>query len=295
MSNHQEIMDLAKVLTGNEHLYTVQPFIKITGKTMLGLILERIVYWSDKSNDKRLKQLKIFYKSAKEWEEELGLSYAQITEARKKLESMGYIQTSKHKVNDAPTIHYYANIGAIKEAITQYYGVSSVDYANLDNSEIQELLNSEKPQAEVEESRKSIELQESEISSYNSTINSTKEIVPPPPKQKGQREITIPAFKVFVEITEYHAINAHWRSEMAQIVGEKPDDLEFWRRVIIGWTGKYSTKHNVEGMLDYYKRREIPGYQKSTPNGTYPANKSSPANLSPIDEARLERLKAGKE
>lgn len=108
--------------------------------------------------------------------------------------------------------------------------------------------------------------QESPNPESNPTKESKRETPAPIPKK--QREITIPAFKVFVEITEYHAINAHWRSEMARIVGDKPDDLEFWRRVIIGWTGKYPSKHNVEGMLDFYKRREIPGYRQS-PNGIH--------------------------
>lgn len=91
------------------------------------------------------------------------------------------------------------------------------------------------------------------------------------------RPIEIPSFKIFVEITEYRAITKHWQGEMARIVGDKPDDLAFWRKVVIGWTGKYPSKHNVEGMLDYYKRREIPGYNGNRDNGAArPANKSSP-------------------
>lgn len=71
----------------------------------------------------------------------------------------------------------------------------------------------------------------------------------------------IPAFKIYVEVTEYYSVSKHWRFEMGKVVGDKPDDLDFWRRVVIGWTGKYATKHNVQGMLDYYKRHEIPGEQ----------------------------------
>jgi DnaD/phage-associated family protein len=165
MSNHQDALDLARDLAGNDNLYSVQPFIKIAGDTLLGLFLERVVYWSDKSGNERLKQLRIFYKSAEEWEEELGLSYSQVTRARKELEKMGFIKTSKHKVNDAPTIHYYANMDAIKEAIIQYYS----GYANLDNSEIQESSISENDKVEIEETQETIEIQESEVSSYNSS------------------------------------------------------------------------------------------------------------------------------
>ena len=105
------------------------------------------------------------------------------------------------------------------------------------------------------------------LSSIVSSPKKESDREPPPPK--SQRAITIPAYKVFVEVTDYHAITKHWRGEMARIVGEAPDDLEFWRLVVIGWTGKYPSRHNVEGMLDYYKRREIPGYQKASTNGTH--------------------------
>jgi len=115
MSNHQEAIDLAKNLAGNDNMYSVQPFIKIAGDTLLGLFLERVVYWSDKSGNENLRRDRIFYKSAEEWQDELGLSYAQVTRARKELQDMGFIETSKHKVNNAPTIHYYANMDAIKD------------------------------------------------------------------------------------------------------------------------------------------------------------------------------------
>jgi hypothetical protein len=97
-------------------------------------------------------------------------------------------------------------------------------------------------------------------------ISNSTELEQPPPKirpdkKPKERPAVIPAYKVFTEITNYFPITNYWRNEMAAIVGELPEDLEFWRKVVIGWTGKYPSKHNVEGMLDFYKRREIPGYQ----------------------------------
>lgn len=162
MSNYQEVIDLAKVLTGNENLYSLQPFIKITGDTTLGLVLERIVYWSDRSANKELRRLKIFYKSAEEWEDEIGLSYAQVTLIRKKLEKMGFIQTSKHKVGGAPTVHYYANMIAIKEAVTLYCQDKNSEYANHNNVEIQEVSNSESSKLQIQQSS----------NSYNNSSNS---------------------------------------------------------------------------------------------------------------------------
>ena len=79
-------------------------------------------------------------------------------------------------------------------------------------------------------------------------------------EQKRESPPAIPSFKIFTEITGYFAITKHWQNEMARIVGCESDDLEFWSKVVVGWTGKYSTKHNIKGMLEYYERREIPGY-----------------------------------
>lgn len=122
------------------------------------------------------------------------------------------------------------------------------------------------------------------------------------PAGKGRSRLddkVIPAFKVYVEITDFYQITKYWRGEMARIVGDKPEDLEFWRQVVIGWTGKYQTRHNVEGMLDYYKRREIPGYQPkqkaSHTNGTgYTKRTKQPPIIpaSPDKQAQLGRLAA---
>lgn len=274
MSNHQEVTDLAKTLTGNENLYSVQPFIKITGDTLLGLFLERIVYWSDKSKSPRLKQLKIFYKTAEEWEDELGLSYAQVTRARKELEAKGFIQTSKHRVSGAPTLHYYANMGAIAEAVTLFYQRSNSGYTNINNPEIQEVSISEKPQ---------LEIQESEHSSYNSTYNSTKttskevgdksppvEVIKPDPPLRRARATTIPAVQVFVDITGKFVLNNAQIREIDEKVGRDPPALDRWRETVKAWQLAGNKINGISGMLDWFKKG-IPIYaQKNGANhGTY--------------------------
>lgn len=188
MSNYQEVIDLAQSLTGNKNLYHLQPFIKITGDSMFGLFLERVVYWSDRSGNKDLRQLKTFYKTAEEWQDEIGFSYAQVTTARKKIETMGFIKTSKHKIGGAPTLHYYANMDAIKDAIIKYYQ-ENCDYTNLDNLEIQEVSISENAKFQIQETPISIEIQETSISLNNSSNpnhNSRKRDVSNPEIKPGQ-------------------------------------------------------------------------------------------------------------
>lgn len=107
-------------------------------------------------------------------------------------------------------------------------------------------------------------------------------------KRGKERPPAIPAYAIFVEVTGYYGITNYWQDEMGRIVGPKPKDLDFWRKVVIGWTGKYSSKHNVEGMLDYYNRREIPGFSGN--NQTTP--KPTPPTKPPVNTEQYERLRA---
>jgi len=71
-----------------------------------------------------------------------------------------------------------------------------------------------------------------------------------------------PAVRVFHE-------NAHrfpaksWYSDIARIVGEAPDALEFWGKVVKAWVGIGWKPTNVMGMLEFYERHEIPSGKSS--------------------------------
>lgn len=141
------------------------------------------------------------------------------------------------------------------------------------------------PMNTIEHNQDERSYSETKKESLNQESNPSKESKRERPA-KNPRAPDSPAFKVFTEITEYYAVNTHWRNETARIVGEKPEDLEFWRKVVIGWTGKYPSKHNIEGMLDFYKRREIPGYQASgvIKNGTHQRHNQQPTGESLANE-----------
>jgi DnaD/phage-associated family protein len=70
-------------------------------------------------------------------------------------------------------MHYYANMDAIEAAVKAYYEGRSYDYANLEKVEIEESRISENDNLELEESLKSIEIQESASSSLNNSTNSS--------------------------------------------------------------------------------------------------------------------------
>lgn len=80
-----------------------------------------------------------------------------------------------------------------------------------------------------------------------------------------------PAFRVYTGITDYFKVNKHWREKMTVTVGETPENLSLWGRIVEAWTGKGYFAGNVKGMLDYFERREIPGqdYEKVRQNGQY--------------------------
>lgn len=78
-----------------------------------------------------------------------------------------------------------------------------------------------------------------------------------------------PAFKVYTGITNYYSINNHWRSRMAKEVGEQPGDLDRWGQVVEAWTGLGWFQGNVNGMLEYFRRKELPGRNGANSNGHY--------------------------
>ena len=83
-----------------------------------------------------------------------------------------------------------------------------------------------------------------------------------------------PALDIYRDIAHL-SIPECWRQEVVDTVGEKSTDLEFWGDVIKHYIGKYPNKANIIGMMDFYKRRELPGtnhngngYHEPEPNRT---------------------------
>jgi hypothetical protein len=66
------------------------------------------------------------------------------------------------------------------------------------------------------------------------------------------------AVGVFRQATGHYPPKS-WQSDIAQAVGNDEADLAFWHDVCKAWVGQGWKPRNVKGMLDYYRRREIPG------------------------------------
>ena len=86
---------------------------------------------------------------------------------------------------------------------------------------------------------------------------------------RSQLNPTAPAVQVYRGIAETTPVDAIC-SQIAGAVGTSETDLDFWRKVVTGYIAHGWNKYNVSNMLDFYKRREIPGNGRPPP-GQQPA------------------------
>jgi hypothetical protein len=100
--DQRQVYHLIERFAGQANVLTIpRLFIDWTGDHISALLLSQIIYWGSRTKDAD----GWFYKSAKEWEEELGISDYQLARATKKLQASGVI-TKLRKVQGAPTQHY---------------------------------------------------------------------------------------------------------------------------------------------------------------------------------------------
>jgi hypothetical protein len=115
------ILDIYPVLQGNgEQIAALfdrpvafhRPFVKVAGGVTGALMLSQAVYWSGRTRNSE----RWFYKSAKEWEEETGLTRREQETARKRLAHV--LQT---KLRGVPaTVHYRVDFDALCFALRDY-------------------------------------------------------------------------------------------------------------------------------------------------------------------------------
>lgn len=110
MSNQKEIINMIKSISGQANVLTIpRVYIELTGDHLSALFLSQCVYWSDRGRDGW------FYKSEKEWNEELGLSPYQVRRIREHLSD--FIEIDLRKANGAPTMHYKVKIELLTSSI----------------------------------------------------------------------------------------------------------------------------------------------------------------------------------
>lgn len=114
MSNYQAIRAIISQISGQENTVVVPKlFFKLTGDLTTAVLLNQIVFYSDKS--KRTDGF--FYKTYKEWEEEICLTERQVRYSTKKLIKEGLVETTLKKANGAPTVHYKLDYNKLVDSI----------------------------------------------------------------------------------------------------------------------------------------------------------------------------------
>ncbi|MGE7546078.1 DnaD domain-containing protein [Sporosarcina newyorkensis] len=103
MSFYEEMRRLLAQMSGHDRVITVPKiYVELTGDLAEAILLNQIVFYSDKS--KRTDGF--FYKTHRDWTEEVCLTERQIRHATKKLKEKKLIETKVLKANGAPTTHY---------------------------------------------------------------------------------------------------------------------------------------------------------------------------------------------
>jgi hypothetical protein len=263
-NNYQAILNLIKNISGQKNIISLpRIFLKVAGDVVVGLFLSQCVWYSDKggSHDGW------FFKSNKDWQEEIGLSYAQVKRATAKLEEMGVLQTKLKKAKGAPTTHYYIDMDALTKLI--------LDFLEIRQSEGVEIQESSKSQ-DIEESQKSITaltpastettLEEGASPARDYLTDVLEHSQKPDRAGVADPSQDIAAYmqttNEFIKI--YHDLTKLWpdtqvQKPLIQAIASKPDaDIALWEAVITAWLAHGWSKRNVMGMIEFYKRTEIP-------------------------------------
>ncbi|WP_144508203.1 DnaD domain-containing protein [Bacillus thuringiensis] len=114
MSNYQTIRTIISQISGQDNIVVVPKlFVKLTGDITTAILLNQIVFYSDKS--KRTDGF--FYKTYKEWKDEICLTERQVRYSTRKLVDRGLVETVLKKANGAPTVHYKLDYNKLVESI----------------------------------------------------------------------------------------------------------------------------------------------------------------------------------
>lgn len=138
----------------------------------------------------------------------------------------------------------------------------------------------------------------------NEFAEPVKTPAPPPEKKPTKRQKTTtprepppPAIATFREKTERYPPKAVW-SIITDAVGEDETNLKRWGETIVGWLGMGWNPTNVNGMLEFYRKNEIPKGGGGNGHGTHKQNYGSSVSWAKRDgwtEAEIRQMVAERE
>jgi hypothetical protein len=236
-SKHKQTIQLIKSLAGQSNVLTIpRVFIAITGEINAALLLSQCIYWSDKSNN----EFGYFYKSYREWQEEIGLTQYQVSRAAAKLAGMKVLKVIRRKAHGAPTLHY------------------KIDFEMLTNLIMKKLDNQETSQSDYEETQQS-DYQETSQSltetTHKTTQKSTEGAAKPPTPRTDPRS-KLPAIQCVKGITNKYPPKELYDPVIAAL-GETPDG-ELLLKCRQEWVARGYNPSSWVWLLEWYPQG-IPG------------------------------------
>ena len=194
-----------------------------------------------------------------------GKSAATISRHNQELESLGYIRRQRRMGNTTLTIIRDLNqVPRLQELAI--HELQEREHRKNERIVISKMQGKISQKRDVEE-----EPLEEESPKENKPMPKAKEPIPEPdiplPDIEGPwKGPAPPAAKVYLERFNFNARKTLWR-RIHETVGDQLDDLEFWDAVIakydaLGWNPK-----NIDGMLEWYEKRELPKVSRGGGNG----------------------------
>lgn len=114
MDNKQIINNLIISYSGQQRTINIPVlYLELLEDYNTAVILNQLIYWSDRSS----RTDGYFFKSYKEWEEEVFLSQYQVKKSIDKLKKLGLVETKLKKSYGSPTLHYKVDMEEISKWI----------------------------------------------------------------------------------------------------------------------------------------------------------------------------------
>jgi len=152
MHSYQQVKALIKQFAGQANTLVIpRVFIDFTGDHLAALLLSQILYWSDRTDDPE----GWFYKTADEWQAELGMSAYQVKRAAAVLAPLG-IESRVRKVKLTPKSHYRVDMKRFTDLFMQFLEnqeTSKSKNYKLENQETSKSMESEETSKSYKEHR----------------------------------------------------------------------------------------------------------------------------------------------
>ena len=242
MDNRLQIKSVIKSFSGRENIIPIPVvYIELLGDYHIAAFLNQLIYWSDKTKRKD----GYFYKSYKEWKEELFLSRYQIDKSVDKLKELGLIKTSLKKANGAPTLHYKVDMDRLTEWICE-----KLTNGNVKNSQM-ELSKTDKSLTEI-----TTEITTDSVSESFQYISNHLEIIQSPLKiqeiEELIKDLGNEALDIIKVATDYTRDNNKGINYLIKVltnwIKEDVDTKEKAENKVKPKNKKQSS--NIDGMLD---------------------------------------------